>query len=56
MLRSRRLYERAAFAAIVLVALAGLNQENRVKILARLTAWAKRQDERMELKVKGALT
>ena len=55
MLRSRRLYERAAFAAIVLAALAGLNQESRAKTLARLTAWAKRQDDRLERKVKGAL-
>ena len=39
MLRSRRLYEGAAFAAIVLAALAGLNQESRAKALARLTAW-----------------
>jgi hypothetical protein len=56
MLRSRRLYERAAFAAIVLAAVAGLNQESRAKALARLSAWAKRQDERLERKVKGALT
>lgn len=56
MLRSRRLYERAAFVAIVLAALAGLNQESRAKTLARLTAWAKRQDDRLERKVKGALT
>ena len=56
MLRSRGLYERAAFAAIVVVALAGINQENRAKAFARLTAWAKRQDERLEHEVKRALS
>jgi hypothetical protein len=56
MLRSRRLYERAAFAAIVLAALAGLNQESRAKNLARLTAWAKRQDDRLQRKAKAALS
>jgi hypothetical protein len=56
MLRSRRLYERAAVAAVILAALAGMGQENRAKTLARMTAWAKRQDERLEHKVKAALT
>jgi hypothetical protein len=56
MLRSRRLYEGAAFAAIVLAALAGLNQESRAKAFARLTAWAKRQDDRLQRKAKTALT
>jgi hypothetical protein len=56
MLRSRRLYERAAFAAIVLAALAGLNQESRAKALARLIAWAKRQDDRLQRKAKATLT
>jgi hypothetical protein len=56
MLRSRRLYERAAFAAIVLAALAGLNRESRAKNLARLTAWAKRQDDRLQRKAKAALS
>lgn len=50
MLRSRRLYERAAFAAVVLAALAGLNQESRAKTIARLTAWEKRQEDRLERK------
>jgi hypothetical protein len=54
MLRSRRLYERAAFAAIVVGALAGMGQENRAKSVARLTAWVKRQDERLEHKVESA--
>ena len=59
MLRSRRLYERAAFAAIVLAALAGLaglDQESRAKTRARLIAWIKGQNERLESKVKDALT
>jgi hypothetical protein len=56
MLRSRRLYERAAFAAIVLAALAGLNQESRAKTMARLTAWAKRQDDRLQRKAKAMVT
>ena len=59
MLRSRRLYERAAFAAIVLAALAGLaglDQESRAKTRARLSAWIKGQNERLEHKVKDTLT
>ena len=56
MLRSRRLYEGAAFAAIVLAALAGLNKESRAKALARLTAWVKRQDDRLQRKAKAPLT
>ena len=55
MLRSRRLYEGAALAAIVLAALAGMNRESRAKNLARLTAWVKRQDERLQRKAKAAL-
>jgi hypothetical protein len=53
MLRSRRLYERAAFAAIVLAALAGLaglDHESRAKARARLSAWIKGQNERIERK------
>jgi len=56
MLRSRRLYEGAAFAAIVLAALAGLNQASRAKAVARLTAWVKRQDDRLQRKAKATLT
>jgi hypothetical protein len=57
MLRSRRLYERAAFAAIVLAALAGLaglDHESRAKARARLMAWITGQNEGLERKVKDA--
>jgi hypothetical protein len=54
-LRSRRSYERAALAAIVLGALARMGKENQAKSLERLAAWVKRQDERVERKVKEAL-
>jgi hypothetical protein len=50
MLRSRRFYERAAFAAIVLAALAAMNQERTAKAFSGLVAWAKRQDERLKQK------
>jgi hypothetical protein len=56
MLRSPRLYERLAFAAIVARALAGMGQESRSKSFERLAAWIKRQDARVEHKVKSALT
>jgi hypothetical protein len=56
MLRSPRLYERLAFGAVVAAALAGMGQENRAKSFERLSAWVKRQDERVERKVKSALT
>ena len=55
MLRSRRLYERVVFVAIVLAALAGLaglDQESRAKTRARLSAWIKGQNERLEHKVR----
>ena len=54
MLRSRSFYERMAFAAIVVVALARLGQENQAKNFARLAAWNKRQIERLERKALGA--
>jgi hypothetical protein len=56
MLRSRSFYERVAFAAIVLAALAKLGQENQARNLARLAAWNKRQVQRLERKAKGAIT
>jgi hypothetical protein len=56
MLRSPRLYQRLAFGAIVAAALAGMGQENRAKSFERMAAWVKRQDERVEHKVKSALS
>ena len=55
MLRSRVFYERVAFAAIVLAALAKLGQENQARSLARLAAWNKRQVQRLERKAKRAI-
>jgi hypothetical protein len=51
MLRSRRFYERVAFAAVVLAALSRLGQENQTKTFARLAAWNKRQIQLLERKV-----
>jgi hypothetical protein len=56
MLRSRGFYERVAVAAIIVAAVAAMNQEGRAKAFAGLAAWAKRQDQRLEHKVKAALT
>jgi hypothetical protein len=60
-LRSRRFYERAALAVIVLRALRQMGEENRTTTMARLAAWNKREIERLEHKagqearaVKGA--
>ena len=57
MLRSRRLYERVAFGAIVLAALAGLaglDHESRAKARAHLWAWISGQNERLERLVEDA--
>src|SRR2546429_3314722 len=51
MLRSRRLYERVVFVAIVLAALAGLaglDHESPAKARARMIAWIKGQNEHPE--------
>jgi hypothetical protein len=60
-LGSRRFYERAALAVIVVRALRGVGQENRASTMARLAAWNKREIQRLERKaeqqghaVKGA--
>jgi hypothetical protein len=60
-LRSRRVQEGVALAAIALGALRGIGQENRASMMARLSAWDKRQVQRLEHKaerqaraVKGA--
>jgi len=61
MLRSRRFYERVAMTVIVLRSLGGISQENRASATARLSAWNKREMQRLEHKaqrqaraVKGA--
>jgi hypothetical protein len=54
MLRSRGFYERVAFAAIVLAALAKLGQENQTRNFARVADWNKRQVQRLERKAKGS--
>jgi hypothetical protein len=51
-LRSRRLYEKVAVAAIVLGALRGIGHDNRVSTMARLKAWDKREVQRLERKAK----
>jgi hypothetical protein len=51
-LRSRRLYEKVAVAAIVLGALRGIGHDNRVSTMARLKAWDKREIQRLEGKAK----
>jgi glutathione S-transferase len=59
MLRSPRLWERVAIAAVVVAAmggLAGLDKESRAKALARVIAWLKQQDEHIENVVKDAVT
>lgn len=47
-LRSRRFQEGAAVTAIALGALRGIGQENRASMVARLSAWNKRQVQRLE--------
>jgi hypothetical protein len=53
MLRSRRFYERVIAFAVVVAALAGISRENRASTMARLTAWDKRQVQRLERKAKA---
>jgi len=62
MLRSSRFYERVAMTVIVLRSLGGIGQENRASATARLSAWNKREMQRLEHKaqrqaraVKGAV-
>ena len=47
-LGSRRFQEGVAVTAIALGALRGIGQENRASTMARLSAWDKRQVERLE--------
>jgi hypothetical protein len=48
LLRSRRFQEGVAVTAIALEALRGIGKENRASMTARLSAWNKRQVERLE--------
>ena len=47
-LRSRRFYERVAVDVIALTSLRAIGQENRASMMARLSAWDKRQIQRLE--------
>ena len=47
-LRSRRFQEGVAVTAIALGALRGIGRENRASMMARLSAWNKRQVQRLE--------
>ena len=56
-LRSRRFQEGVAMTAIALVALRRIGQENRAGVMARLSAWNKREVQRLERQaraIKGA--
>jgi hypothetical protein len=60
-LRSRRFHERVTVAVIAVGALRGIGQDNRASTMARLSAWNKREMQRLEHKaerqaaaVKGA--
>jgi hypothetical protein len=48
LLRSRRFQEGVAVTAIAVEALRGIARENRAGMMARLSAWNKRQVERLE--------
>ena len=48
LLRSRRFQERVAVTAIALQALRGIGKENRDSMMTRLSAWNKRQVDRLE--------
>jgi hypothetical protein len=52
-LRSRTFYEKVVVAAIVLGALRGLGQESRASTFRRLSAWDKRQAQRLQRHAKG---
>ena len=52
-LRSRRLYEKVAVAAIVLGALRGIGHDNRVSTMARLKAWDKRRSSAWRARLSG---
>lgn len=52
MLRSRRFYQRMITVAIAVGAIRRIGQENQASTMARLTAWDKRQVQRLERKAK----
>ncbi len=52
MLRSRRFYQRMITIAIAVGALRKIGQENQASTVARLSAWDKRQLQRLERKAK----
>jgi len=53
MLRSRRFYERVGTVAVAVAALGQIGQQNQASTRARLTAWDKRQVQRLERKAKA---
>jgi len=52
-LRSRRFYARLITIVVAVRALGQIGQENQASTMARLTAWDKRQVERLERKAKS---
>ena len=50
MMRSRRFYQRVTVAVIAVGALRGIGQDNRASAMARLSAWNKREMQRLEHK------
>lgn len=52
MLRSRRFYRRVITVAIGMAAAKRIGQENQASALARLSAWDKRQVQRLERRAK----
>ena len=53
MLRSRRFYARVITIVIAVRALGQIGQQNQASTMARLSAWDKRQVERLERKAKS---
>ena len=52
-LRSRRFYARVITVAVAVRALGQIGKENQASTMARLTAWDKRQVQRLERKAKA---
>ena len=50
MMRSRRFYQRVTVAVIAVGARRGIGQDNRASAMARLSAWNKREMQRLERK------